>query len=377
MSRAPSPDPHGPSAFECSSAGVRAGAARGCPAAARRALRRTARIPAAGARRRRAQTLHRVSDAPGRARAGMWVPGLTGLVVGAGLLLLVRDSPEAVGYPPVETVQAKPKQADGASAPKESLMSLLLNNVLKNPFIWGMAFTYFFVYVVRQGVTSWFVFYLIKARARAPGGQGGLTRRPGWRDNPCSVGMRSPASVRSVRALAIPPCGGAPADRQAVTLCGSARKLPAGAAAESAARSASALLRDIKSTTARLPGGRAGQGRGGCGLGRVPRVGPGAGRPVRQPAGGPHLRLAHRQPAQGRQRGQARAGAPPQGERGSAEHALTLALHSVGSRHCSLRHWLRYAQPRPGCMSPTALAAGLGGAALESVHMVQVEQNAA
>ena len=94
--------------------------------------------------------------------AGMWVPGATGLVVGALLLLLVRDSPEAVGYPPVETVQAKPKEKDGSDAPKESLMSLLLNNVLKNPFIWGMAFTYFFVYVVRQGVTSWFVFYLIK-----------------------------------------------------------------------------------------------------------------------------------------------------------------------------------------------------------------------
>ena len=94
--------------------------------------------------------------------AGMWVPGAAGLVVGALLLLLVRDSPEAVGYPPVETVQAKPKEKDGSDAPKESLMSLLLNNVLKNPFIWGMAFTYFFVYVVRQGVTSWFVFYLIK-----------------------------------------------------------------------------------------------------------------------------------------------------------------------------------------------------------------------
>ena len=90
------------------------------------------------------------------------MPGATGLVVGALLLLLVRDSPEAVGFPPVETVQAKPKGADGSDAPKESLMSLLLNNVLKNPFIWGMAFTYFFVYVVRQGVTSWFVFYLIK-----------------------------------------------------------------------------------------------------------------------------------------------------------------------------------------------------------------------
>jgi len=165
------------------------------------------RIPAAGARRQRAQTLHRVSDAPGRARAGMWVPGLTGLVVGAGLLLLVRDSPEAVGYPPVETVQAKPKQADGASAPKESLMSLLLNNVLKNPFIWGMAFTYFFVYVVRQGVTSWFVFYLIKARAPARVRRAGrVPRRPGWRDNVCSVRPRAPASVRSVLALELPPC---------------------------------------------------------------------------------------------------------------------------------------------------------------------------
>ena len=55
-----------------------------------------------------------------------------------------------------------------SEAPKEGLLSMLLNNVLKNPFIWGMALTYFFVYVVRQGVTSWFVFYLIKARPRSP-----------------------------------------------------------------------------------------------------------------------------------------------------------------------------------------------------------------
>ncbi len=204
--RAPSPDPHGASAVS-----AQAPACGPAPRAAAPqrpgALCGARRIPAAGARRQRAQTLHRVSDAPGRARAGMWVPGLTGLVVGAGLLLLVRDSPEAVGYPPVETVQAKPKQADGASAPKESLMSLLLNNVLKNPFIWGMAFTYFFVYVVRQGVTSWFVFYLIKARAPARVRRAGrVPRRPGWRDNVCSVRPRAPASVRSVLALELPPC---------------------------------------------------------------------------------------------------------------------------------------------------------------------------
>jgi sugar phosphate permease len=95
----------------------------------------------------------------------MWAPGLVGLTVGVLLLFGVRDSPESCGFPPVEVVAVK-KKADGSEAPKEGLLSMLLNNVLKNPFIWGMALTYFFVYVVRQGVTSWFVFYLIKARPR-------------------------------------------------------------------------------------------------------------------------------------------------------------------------------------------------------------------
>lgn len=44
--------------------------------------------------------------------------------------------------------EAKPKAKD--DKPKADLWNSLLNNVLKNPFIWGMALTYFFVYVVRQ-----------------------------------------------------------------------------------------------------------------------------------------------------------------------------------------------------------------------------------
>ncbi len=39
-------------------------------------------------------------------------------------------------------------------------MKLLVDNCLKNPYIWLFAIAYFFVYVVRQGVTSWFIFYL-------------------------------------------------------------------------------------------------------------------------------------------------------------------------------------------------------------------------
>eukprot|EP00775_Hariotina_reticulata_P005477 gene5477-5712_t len=82
----------------------------------------------------------------------------------------IKDKPEDLGYPPVEPAGDKP--AAGAPAkPKPNLLKQLVNNVLKNPFIWGMALTYFFIYIVRQGVTSWFVFYLIKEKGVADAAQ--------------------------------------------------------------------------------------------------------------------------------------------------------------------------------------------------------------
>ena len=40
--------------------------------------------------------------------------------------------------------------------------SLLPGALCRNPFVVGLALTYFFIYVVRHGVTSWFVFYLLQ-----------------------------------------------------------------------------------------------------------------------------------------------------------------------------------------------------------------------
>lgn len=107
-------------------------------------------------------------------RWGMWAPGAVGFTVGLLLLLGVRDSPESCGYLPVEKVDRAKKVKAGAPAgaegEKASLLDLLLQNVLKNPYIWGMALTYFCIYAVRQGVTSWFVFYLMKAKGVADAG---------------------------------------------------------------------------------------------------------------------------------------------------------------------------------------------------------------
>ena len=48
------------------------------------------------------------------------------------------------------------------------MIRTLLDDVLTNPHIWLLAIAYFFVYVIRQGVTSWFVFYLKERGAANP-----------------------------------------------------------------------------------------------------------------------------------------------------------------------------------------------------------------
>jgi sugar phosphate permease len=93
---------------------------------------------------------------------GLWTPGLIALFVGTVIVLTLKDSPEERGFEPVEVVTLKVQENEEGA--KTNLIQNLLYNVLSNPFIWGLAFTYFCVYVVRQGITSWSVFYLIKEK---------------------------------------------------------------------------------------------------------------------------------------------------------------------------------------------------------------------
>ena len=45
---------------------------------------------------------------------------------------------------------------------KPSIMEALKDECLKNPFTWLFAISYFFVYIVRTGVTAWFIHFLIQ-----------------------------------------------------------------------------------------------------------------------------------------------------------------------------------------------------------------------
>ncbi|EFJ53044.1 hypothetical protein VOLCADRAFT_85912 [Volvox carteri f. nagariensis] len=147
-------------------------------------------------------------------RWGMWAPGLAGLALGVFVLLVCRDTPQDAGFNPVEVSEHQKQQeqqqqqkkhqqsseastghgsssssprngntatTSGSSSTSTSITSgkqpqqqqqqqkpgvlrTAIDNVLSNPYIWALALTYFCVYVVRQGVTSWTVFYLISEK---------------------------------------------------------------------------------------------------------------------------------------------------------------------------------------------------------------------
>eukprot|EP00958_Prasinococcus_capsulatus_P005225 scaffold508_cov554-Prasinococcus_capsulatus_cf.AAC.5 len=107
--------------------------------------------------------------------------------MGVILLTVCRDTPTSVGFPSSEDVfTAKqelkgsmnpvteqqitktPVKADTAPEKKLTLKENLFQNVLSNPYIWLLAFTYFCIYIVRQGMNSWTVFYLIDAKVIQP-----------------------------------------------------------------------------------------------------------------------------------------------------------------------------------------------------------------
>lgn len=94
------------------------------------------------------------------------------LVLGAAVLvlLLVRDTPQSMGLPPVEEYKNDPavyeKTADGEKDPEEELTTkeILFKYVLNNKYLWYIAFANIFVYLVRYGVINWTPSYLTQVK---------------------------------------------------------------------------------------------------------------------------------------------------------------------------------------------------------------------
>ena len=102
-------------------------------------------------------------------RAGMYVPGALCIVVGLFLINRLRDTPQSLGLPVIEKFKNDYSTIDQDSQERElSAKEILVNCVLKNKYIWLLAVSYFFVYVVRQAVNDWSVLFLVKEKGYQP-----------------------------------------------------------------------------------------------------------------------------------------------------------------------------------------------------------------
>ncbi len=90
-------------------------------------------------------------------RLCFFVPAAIVLVGAVGLMFSLRDTPESLGLPAVETTDAI--EID-IQTPDGSMAQL----VFANPYIWLLSFANFFVYIVRYGILDWGPTFLKEAR---------------------------------------------------------------------------------------------------------------------------------------------------------------------------------------------------------------------
>lgn len=108
-------------------------------------------------------------------RFAMYIPGVLCIMAGFFLINRLRDTPQSLGLPPIEKYRndyVDEIEAESGSA-SLSTRQVLVNFVLKNPYIWLLALAYFFVYAVRTGINDWTALYLVENKGYSSIGANG------------------------------------------------------------------------------------------------------------------------------------------------------------------------------------------------------------
>lgn len=96
-------------------------------------------------------------------RSAMYVPGVLCILGSFFLINRLRDTPESLGLPSIEKFRNDYSGMSNSSEDnKLSSGEILMEYVLKNKYVWLLAISYFFVYIVRTGINDWTALYLIE-----------------------------------------------------------------------------------------------------------------------------------------------------------------------------------------------------------------------
>lgn len=137
----------------------------------------------------------------------LYFPAIIAVLIAFVAYMLVRDTPQSCGLPPIEEYsKTQTKDYDASHENELSTKQILFDYVLTNKLIWYIAFANAFIYLVRYGVLDWAPTYLKEAKgfslsetgwayflyewAGIPG-----TLLCGWLSDKVFKGRRAPASI--------------------------------------------------------------------------------------------------------------------------------------------------------------------------------------
>ncbi|NQY67630.1 MAG: glycerol-3-phosphate transporter [Flavobacteriales bacterium] len=94
-----------------------------------------------------------------------YFPAIIVLVVVVVVFLLMRDTPQSEGLPPIEEYKQEDyENYSGSTETELNSKDILFNNVLNNKMLWYIAFANAFVYLIRFGVIDWAPTYLSEVK---------------------------------------------------------------------------------------------------------------------------------------------------------------------------------------------------------------------
>lgn len=99
-------------------------------------------------------------------RMAFFVPATLAILVAIWLFNRLRDKPQSLGLPDVESYRedVTAKQVKECEADTRSYVQVFKDDILFNKTIWLLAIAYVFVYVIRFGAEDWMIKYLSEAK---------------------------------------------------------------------------------------------------------------------------------------------------------------------------------------------------------------------
>lgn len=98
-------------------------------------------------------------------QARLYFPGLAAILVAIISILLIRDTPQSCGLPPIEEYKNDyPKTYESSQEKEFTAKEIFFKYVLNNKLLWFIAIANAFVYLVRNGIINWAPTYLQEAK---------------------------------------------------------------------------------------------------------------------------------------------------------------------------------------------------------------------